>query len=52
LLEAADDMREAGLPDKATREKTTVRYRGPEATPKLAPITGARVRKFCVSART
>ena len=46
LLEAADEMYEAGLLDKAAHEKITLRHLGPEATPKLAPITGSQIRKL------
>ena len=46
LLETANDMREAGLLDKATHEKITLRHLGPEATPKLAAITGSQIRKL------
>jgi putative transcriptional regulator len=46
LLETADDMRAAGLLDKATHEKITLRHLGPEAVPKLAPMTGAQIRRL------
>jgi putative transcriptional regulator len=46
LLETADEMREAGLLDKATHEKITLRHLGPEAAPKLTPMTGAQIRKL------
>lgn len=44
LLETADDMRKAGVMDRATHEKITLRHLGPERTPKLAPISGPQVR--------
>lgn len=46
LLETAGDMHEAGLLDRAAHEKITLRHLGPEATPKLAPITGGQIRKL------
>jgi putative transcriptional regulator len=46
LLETANDMRAAGLLDRATHEKITLRHLGPETAPKLAPITGAQIRKL------
>jgi len=46
LLETADDMRKAGLLDKATHDKITLRHLGPEHMPKVAPLTGAQIRKL------
>ena len=46
LLETADGMRKAGLLDKATHDKITLRHLGPEAAPKLMPMSGARIRKL------
>jgi putative transcriptional regulator len=39
LLEAADDMRKAGLMDRAAHEKITLRHLGAAGKPKAAPIT-------------
>ncbi len=44
LLETADDMRKAGLMDKASHEKITLRHLGAADTPKAAPITGPQIR--------
>ena len=44
LLETAGDMRKAGLLDKATHEKITLRHLGPQTTPVVTPMTGARIR--------
>jgi putative transcriptional regulator len=43
LLETAGDMQNAGLMDKATHEKITLRHLG-TAAPKAAPITGRQIR--------
>jgi putative transcriptional regulator len=44
LLETAGDMRKAGLMDKASHEKITLRHLGAAGTPKAAPITGPQIR--------
>jgi putative transcriptional regulator len=44
LLETAGDMRKAGLMDKASHEKITLRHLGTVGTPKPAPITGPQIR--------
>jgi putative transcriptional regulator len=44
LLETADDMRKAGLMDKATHEKITLRHLGATGAPKAPPITGPQIR--------
>jgi putative transcriptional regulator len=44
LLETADDMRKAGLMDKAAHEKITLRHLGATGAPKAAPITGPQIR--------
>lgn len=46
LLKTADDMHAAGLLDRATHEKITLRHLGPEAAPKVTPMTGAQVRRL------
>ena len=44
LLETAGDMRKAGLMDKATHEKITLRHLGATSAPKAPPITGPQIR--------
>jgi putative transcriptional regulator len=44
LLETARDMRKAGLMDKATHEKITLRHLGATGAPKAPPITGPQIR--------
>jgi putative transcriptional regulator len=44
LLETAGDMRKAGLMDKATHEKITLRHLGSTGAPKAPPITGPQIR--------
>jgi|ERR1700687_2927219 putative transcriptional regulator len=44
LLETAGDMRKAGLMDKATHEKITLRHLGATGAPKTPPITGSQIR--------
>ena len=41
LLETADDMRKAGLMDKASHEKITLRHLGATGAPKVASDHGA-----------
>jgi putative transcriptional regulator len=43
LLETAGDMRKAGLLDRATHQKITMRHLG-GAAPAVAPITSAQIR--------
>lgn len=50
LLETADDMRKAGLMDRATHEKITLRHVG-EDTGKIAPLTGDQIRQMRVRAK-
>jgi putative transcriptional regulator len=50
LLETADDMRQAGLIDKAAHEKITLRHLGPADKPRLARITGPQIRAMRVRA--
>ena len=42
LLETADDMRKAGLLDKATHERITLRHLGATGASKTPPITGRK----------
>jgi putative transcriptional regulator len=51
LLETADDMRKAGLMDRATHDKITMRHLGPEDAPKLASISGSQIRAMRAHAR-
>ena len=44
LLETADDMRKAGLMDKSTHEKITMRHLGATGALKARPITGPQIR--------
>lgn len=44
LLETAEDMREAGLLDRATHEKITLRHLGPKDGPRVAPVTPEQIR--------
>lgn len=46
LLRTADEMRAAGLLDRATHEKITIRHLGLQAAPKVTPMTGVQVRKL------
>jgi putative transcriptional regulator len=39
LLETAGDMRKAGLLDRATHDKITMRHLGAKDTPSVVPIT-------------
>ena len=44
LLETARGMRKAGLLDRASHEKITMRHLGTTGAPKVPPITGAQIR--------
>ena len=44
LLETAGDMRKAGLIDRATHEKITMRHLGVTGASKARPITGPQIR--------
>jgi len=44
LLETAGDMRKAGLMDRATHVKITLRHLGAANKPKPAPITPSQIR--------
>lgn len=46
LLETAEGMRKAGLLDKATHDKITLRHLGPDNAPKVAKVSGAQIRKI------
>jgi len=44
LLETAADMRNAGLLDRATYDKITMRHLGPNGAPKVVPVTPGQIR--------
>jgi putative transcriptional regulator len=44
LLETAEGMRKAGLLDRATHDKITMRHIGPTGAPKVAPVTAEQIR--------
>jgi putative transcriptional regulator len=44
LLETAGDMRKAGLMDKASHEKITLRHLGAAGQSTIAPLTGPQIR--------
>lgn len=44
LLETADDMHKAGLMDRASHAKVTLRHLGTADRPTAAPITAAQIR--------
>jgi putative transcriptional regulator len=44
LLETADGMRKAGLLNRATHDKVTMRHLGPMDAPKVAPVTPEQIR--------
>ncbi len=44
LLETAVDMRKAGLLDRATYDKITIRHLGPKDMPKVVPISAEQIR--------
>lgn len=44
LMETAEDMEKAGLLDRGTYEKITMRHLGPGKQPERAPITPAQIR--------
>lgn len=46
LLETAEGMRKAGLLDRATHEKITLRHLGPQTMPEVVPMTGKQIRKL------
>ncbi|MEN3381840.1 MAG: hypothetical protein V7608_1884 [Hyphomicrobiales bacterium] len=41
LLETAGDMRKAGLLDRASHEKITLRHLAPQASPRSRPSRGS-----------
>jgi putative transcriptional regulator len=51
LLDTAMDMRKAGLLDRATYDKITLRHLGAHGTPKVVPITAAQIRTMRARAR-
>jgi putative transcriptional regulator len=44
LVETAEGMHRAGLLDRATYEKITMRHLGPKDMPKVSPITAEQIR--------
>jgi putative transcriptional regulator len=44
LLQTAGDMRKAGLLDKATHDKITMRHLGAKGAPKVARVTAEQIR--------
>jgi putative transcriptional regulator len=44
FMETAEDMEKAGLLDRGTYEKITMRHLGPGKLPERAPITPAQIR--------
>ena len=44
LLETADGMRKAGLLDRGTYDKITLRHLDANSAPKTVPMTGAQIR--------
>jgi len=51
LLETAGDMRKAGLLDRATYAKITMRHLGATGAPKVAPLTGEQIRTLRARAK-
>ena len=51
LLETARDMRKAGILDRATYDKITMRHLGKKEAPKVAPITGEQIRAMRARAK-
>jgi putative transcriptional regulator len=51
LLETAGDMRKAGLLDKATHDKITMRHLGAAGAPTVAPITAEQIRAMRARAK-
>ena len=51
LLETARDMRKAGVLSAAAHEKITMRHLGPEALPKIGPLTPGQIRTMRTRAR-
>jgi len=44
LLETAEGMHDAGLLNRATYDKITLRHLGPKSMPKAPPMTGRQIR--------
>ena len=51
LLETAGGMRKAGLMDRATYDKITLRHLGPKDTPRVAPIPPEQIRTMRTRAK-
>jgi putative transcriptional regulator len=51
LLEMAEGMRSAGLLDRATHDKITMRHLGVKGAPSIAPVTGPHIRAMRARAK-
>jgi putative transcriptional regulator len=51
LLKTAEDMRKAGLLDRAAHEEITLRHLGPRDGPRVVPITPQQIRVMRERAR-
>ena len=51
LVETAEGMHEAGLLDRATYDKITMRHPGAAGLPKVAPVTAEQIRRMRQRAR-
>lgn len=51
LLETAGGMRKAGLMDRVTYDKITLRHLGPKDTPRVAPILPEQIRTMRTRAK-
>jgi putative transcriptional regulator len=51
LVEMADGMQKAGLLNRATHDKITMRHLGVADLPKVAPVTGEQIRRMRQRAR-
>ncbi len=52
LLETANDMKVAGILDKAAYEKITMRHLGAEDKAEIEPLTAAEIRQMREHTRT
>lgn len=51
LVETAEDMHKAGLLDRTTYDKITMRHLGAAGLPKAAPVTAEQIRRMRQRAR-